>query len=214
MASNESSSIDKIFILRKSSLQHFSRRLVSLKYIQFIQEDLKSAKVNKLQKKIGFLNQSYLFHLVASWQSFVESLVREGLEDMLKLNEKPLLDEVLKITTEEKLRRFNTPNAKNIDRLFKEALGIEKITDVWNWEGSSREQSANLLSNILVRRHEIAHVGVSQEALDYESNFEKMRLIYDLAAALQFALKNHLKGLEGISCDEQFIPPSVEEQNR
>ncbi|GLR05015.1 hypothetical protein GCM10007906_26030 [Vibrio hyugaensis] len=178
--------------LRKSPLQMFSRQLVRLKYVQHIQNDLDIETTHKFNSKIRYLNQTYVFHLVAYWQDFVESLVRRKLADITPDCGADPLDDSLPQNVENKLRWFNTPNTKNIDQLLKDTLGLTEATTCWNSEGLSRDEAKERLDGILLSRHQIAHTGVTSKKLSYESNFGDMEFIFQLATHLQKAVDEHI----------------------
>lgn len=60
---------------------------------------------------------------------------------------------------EERNRKLNTPNADNIDGLFRDAAGIEKISSGWYWSGMSAEQARDKLNSLIKLRGEVAHRG-------------------------------------------------------
>lgn len=177
--------------LRKTPLQLFSRQLVRLKYLQHIQTDLTKVNIHKLDHKISFLNQSYVFHLIALWQEFIELLVRYKLSDIRETSTSHVLDVTFNRFVEKKLEKFNTPNVQNIDTLFLEVLNIEKITFCWNSAEFKRDSSLQRLSKILKTRHAIAHTGRASDTPNYDENFDNMKFLYSLAELLQDAVDGH-----------------------
>lgn len=184
----------KIKLKDKSPAQLFSKQLVSLKYVQHIQNDLKKNDIKKINLKNNYLNQSYIFHLIAYWQTFIERLLLEKVNKMqLEFNDKELLELII-LNVKNKLKKFNTPNTENIDSLFKETLGIEKVTSSWNTTSLTRTIARKELKEILNIRHKIAHTGYSETKLDYSLNFEKMKFIFNLASILEeYVLKYKFK---------------------
>jgi hypothetical protein len=65
-------------------------------------------------------------------------------------------------------RGFNTPKAANIDWLFRQALGIRRISENWYWEGVTAEGARAALDNFIELRGEIAHRGRIDELLTKE----------------------------------------------
>lgn len=171
--------------LKKTPLQLFSKKLVKLKYIQHIQYDLKKSDVKKLEYKIKYLNQTYIFHLIANWQDFIETLVEDKFNTIQSSQKVHKLNSVLTNNLENKLKRFNTPNIENIDLLFKDVLGITKITDCFNKNDMTRKFAKKSLDRILKMRHQIAHTGSTNNVINYESNFKDMNFIFQLATLLQ-----------------------------
>ncbi|MCJ8321800.1 MAG: HEPN domain-containing protein [Colwellia sp.] len=177
--------------LRKSSLQLFSRQLVRLKYVQHIQNDLDKENTHKFSHKINYLNQTYVFHLVAYWQDFIESLVKRKFSDIKSGSGEHVLDDVLNLHVDNQLKRFNTPNTENIDQLFKDTLGLIKITNSWETAEFSKSEAKKYLEQILNSRHQIAHKGSTSKELSYASNFDDMNFIFKLAVLLQSAVDKH-----------------------
>lgn len=60
---------------------------------------------------------------------------------------------------EERNRKLNTPNADNVDELFCSAVGIEKISSVWHWQGMTADEARDKLKKLITLRGEIAHRG-------------------------------------------------------
>jgi len=60
---------------------------------------------------------------------------------------------------EERNRRLNTPNADNIDFLFRDAVGIEKVSSGWYWPSMTVEQARDKLDRLIELRGEVAHRG-------------------------------------------------------
>ena len=174
-----------ITIVEKSPLQLYSKKLVKLKSIQQIQRDLKSSEVNKLNYKIHYLNQTYIFHLIAYWQEFINELINHAFYKLTEEQNISILNNALLNNKNFKIKNFNTPNAKNIDTLFNDVLGIEKITDCWNHQDLKKEDAKGKLTLILQARHQIAHTGRTKQSLSYASNFEDMKYLYMLATLLQ-----------------------------
>lgn len=175
----------------RSPLQYFSRQLVRLKYVQHIQNDLDKDNTHKFSSKINYLNQTYVFHLVAYWQGFIETLVRRKFTDVKSENGEHVLDDVLTKHVENQLKRFNTPNAENIDQLIKDTLGLSKVTNCWKTDDFSKAEAKKRLDQILNSRHQIAHEGKTSKELSYASNFDDMNFIFELATLLQNAIDDH-----------------------
>jgi hypothetical protein len=59
----------------------------------------------------------------------------------------------------ERNRRLNTPSADNIDQLFRDAVGIEKVSAAWYWHNMSAGQARAKLDKLIELRGEVAHRG-------------------------------------------------------
>jgi hypothetical protein len=187
--------------LRKSPLGSFSRSLVGLKYIQFTQHDLDKSAANKIHLKKIYLNQSYILHLVAYWQVYIESSLQDAKNELFELHAPGPYQEVVNTSLKKALKAFNTPKTQNIDQIFKEALGIEKISDSWCWDGVSR---------VLNWRHEIAHKGTVDIDLDIENNFNYMRYVYAIACCTNNAVVDFFKSELGLELYWGKSEPSLD----
>ncbi|QEW31119.1 hypothetical protein D0N50_05275 [Erwinia billingiae] len=169
--------------------------------IQLIQKDLEKLnslcddEVIKLSSKNNYLYQSYIIHLAASWQEFNKQLVKYCFTALEKNSSSIAMNEIARGRVSELLKKFNTPNAENINSLYKNAFGILGVSKVWFFDGVSNRTALDTLENLLKTRHEIAHVGVSIDELNYKNNFESMELIYKIACATE----NHVFTSLGIS---------------
>lgn len=52
---------------------------------------------------------------------------------------------------------FNTPRAENIDKLFKDLIGIPKLSDEWHWRSKTAQSALQTLSDLVTLRGSIAH---------------------------------------------------------
>lgn len=178
--------------LEKTPAQLFSRNLVRIKYIQHIQLDLAKCDAAKLELKIQFLNQSYVLQLIAFWQVFIEELAEFGFRQLEASGSGGYFRDIARGKLDESLKKFNTPNKDNIDKLFKEALGVENISKFWKSDTLTHEIALSTLSSLLTSRHQIAHTGSTPTPLSYSTNFEKMEVLMQIAELTENALCNQL----------------------
>lgn len=59
----------------------------------------------------------------------------------------------------EEISKFNTPKPYNVDKLFSRVLGIDNLSDNWNWQGMSKKSSKEKLRKFIEMRGAIAHRG-------------------------------------------------------
>lgn len=185
--------MSEIIDLTKKPSQIFSKRLVQIKYIQLIQDDLKGNAVAKLNLKLAFMSQSYVIHLVASWQSFLEDLVEFAYAGLAKNAENSILSQLAKARVYDAVKRFNTPNHENVDKLLKETLNIAKVTNCWSWTGMSIEQAKAVVNDLLKMRHRIAHTGYTEKLPTCDENFETMSYIFRIADLTEAYVLTQLK---------------------
>lgn len=174
--------------IEKTPAQVFSRQLVWIKQIQHIQLDLDRAGAPHFDRKITFLNQSYIFHLVAFWQVFIEDLVEFGFGMLERSTPPGVFRDIARAHLDARLRRFNTPNRDNIDTLFKECLGIPRISRPWDTVAVGEHGVAQFLNDLLRARHQIAHEGYAEAELSFSRNFEQMEKLFRLAEVTERAL--------------------------
>lgn len=65
----------------------------------------------------------------------------------------------------ERNRGLNTPKTVNINDFFEKAVGIQKISDAWHWQGMTAEQAARKLDRYVTLRGDIAHRGVASKSI-------------------------------------------------
>lgn len=174
--------------LEKKPSKIFSENLVRIKFIQHIQTDLENFNSNELDQKIHFLNQSYIFQLIAFWQVFIEDLVNFGFNRMKAVDNKSIFLRVAEQKLNESLKKFNTPKKENIDKLFDEVLGISKISSYWNSGELTQSKAENTLKELLEIRHQIAHKGKTTKPLSYKMNFERMKTLMEMAELTEKAI--------------------------
>lgn len=179
--------------LTKTPLQKFSKRLVRIKYIQHIQLDLdKLSEVDDKLNKKDYLSQAYIIQLVANWQVFIEELVEYGftklLEKVNKDSDIRSFNSVLQKNYDQEIKRFNTPNSANINKIIENTIGIKLISDKFQWDNMSKDKAIQKLNDTLAVRHEIAHTGNNSKELFIEKNFSYMKHLYNLAYILQYTI--------------------------
>jgi RiboL-PSP-HEPN len=72
---------------------------------------------------------------------------------------KTYLSQRMKGLTDQRNRALNSPKADQLDELFEMALGIQKITNCWSWQGASVTRSKKNLNDFVELRGSIAHRG-------------------------------------------------------
>ncbi len=178
-----------MLILKKTPVQKFSKKLASIKFSQLIVADLeKIEKINKRELKESYLLNSYIINLVSSWQTFIEELLEFAIIEVIAKTTDLNIKTIIKNNFDENLKKFNTPNAENIDKIFKSVVGIEKITSLLPDSSTIRKQ----IGDILEIRHSIAHKGYSISELSISDNFDKMKVLFKAAEELQNIVQKRL----------------------
>jgi hypothetical protein len=111
------------------------------------------------QHKSACLHASWAM-LVAAWEAYLERLIREVQQIIADPSHAKLsaVLALLKLITENEVKRFNTPNSENSRNLLYQHTGYDPIND-WQWAkaGLSGIQTRNRLDEILRVRHSFAH---------------------------------------------------------
>lgn len=137
--------------------------------------------------KVEVLHKSSIVLLVACWEAFIEDLAQAALEHMILAGKNhdvfpaTLLERVassysgpkvwhlagdgwrkalrdnLKSVLAKTTGTLNTPKTAQIDELFLKTIGLEHLSDSWQWKGRSSAQSKDTLDGIVTRRGSIAH---------------------------------------------------------
>lgn len=171
--------------LQKTPSMIFSKALAQLKYVQFIQKDIENIETSKKELKLKFLNQTYIVHLVALWQAFIENLLKEASMSMRNQETNPQIIALIIHSYEIAIKCFNTPSKKNIDKLFLDGVGMATVTESWAALEGGLPKAYETLAYLLNARHSIAHTATSKESLNHDDNFVRMKILFDMAEILE-----------------------------
>jgi hypothetical protein len=61
--------------------------------------------------------------------------------------------------------RLSNPTTRQVNDLFRNALGIEEISQSWRWSSMSAQRAAGKLDEYIIVRHEVAHRGSSADRI-------------------------------------------------
>jgi hypothetical protein len=62
-------------------------------------------------------------------------------------------------------RKLNNPKTQQINNLFRDTLGIEKISESWHWNKMDAQRAAGKLDEYITVRHEVVHRGSSADRI-------------------------------------------------
>ena len=175
-------------ILKKPPFKLLSQQLEKISYLHGIKNDIqKNNEVSKLQEKTDFILSMYVVYLIAAWESYIEAMVKKGVDVLLnhgndpgiftykvllrvsaKLAESKDKREIWKIAgqgwkeqMEEHVRneveKFHSPRPDKIDSLFEATLGLKSVSASWIWDGEDNESVKKKLKQIIDIRGSIAH---------------------------------------------------------
>jgi hypothetical protein len=96
-------------------------------------------------------------------------------------------------------RKLNTPKTRQINDLFREVLGIEKISECWHWTTMDEQRAAQKLDEYITIRHEVAHRGQSADRVwQYDVN-EYYNHVWRLVERTAAEIAGILAGATGVS---------------
>lgn len=96
-------------------------------------------------------------------------------------------------------RKLNTPKTRQINDLFREVLGVEKISECWHWTTMDAQRAAEKLDEYITIRHEVAHRGQSADRVwQYDVN-EYYNHVWRLVERTAAEIGGILAGATGVS---------------
>lgn len=99
---------------------------------------------------------------------------------------------------DERNRRLNTPKSNQIDELFKNSLGIERISDDWSLSTKMKSDGArNRLDEFVTLRGSIAHRGKDAESVTKKMVTDYAELVKKLAAKTGRSVSAHVRKATG-----------------
>jgi hypothetical protein len=109
-----------------------------------------------------------------------------------------LLKDNLASLQEARNRRLNTPKAKNIDELFKSAIGLAKVSSGWKWANKlPADKAAAKLDKFVELRGEIAHRGKAKISVKKAQVVDYLEFIRNVAAKTGGSVNAHVKKITG-----------------
>lgn len=173
------------------SFRHHLRRIRAFAVIQngIVQRDERH-----VQYKSEILNQAYVLYLFAGWQAFFQELVEFGFEHWDVANSHGIENPVIRNLIDDRIGKFSTPSVKNIDTLFYEIFAIKKLSNRWGDAECGRDRACQILDELIKARNQIAHTARCDIVLSKEENFERARVLLNVAQVSQSALLKHIRG--------------------
>lgn len=153
-----------------------------------------------LHHRSEVLKRAGLVMALTAWESYVEDRVREEVERRWGSEGEALTaGRFLKGRLEQELRRFNTPNAGNTRKLFRDFVGID-VTAGWKLPGFTSDEAKSRLSDLIKKRGDAVHraktmtAGApSQPHLVKKDELGKhIRFLRDLVKATDAALRESM----------------------
>lgn len=115
---------------------------------------------------------------------------------------KHLLDRFDAMTTERN-KKLNTPKTQQIETLFRDAVGIEKVSGAWRWPKMTVDQATKKLDKMVSLRGAIAHRGSNSASVTKSQVTDYFKFIKKITAKTGGAINTHVKSATG----EPLWPP-------
>lgn len=110
---------------------------------------------------------------------------------------KKVLKDRLERLREQRNRKLNTPKVENIDDLFRNALGIDKVSSSWRWHRMSVGNAREKLDKYVTLRGEIAHRGSPASSVTKSQVIDYFEFIKNLAAKTGGRVNTHVNDATG-----------------
>ena len=97
------------------------------------------------------------------------------------------------------LQRLNTPMSRQIDELFRCALGMKRISDSWHWQRMSRNRARSKLDAFIDLRNSLAHRSKAKRTVRKDTVLDYETHVLSLVRHSTFAVAGHLRETLGFS---------------
>lgn len=180
--------------------QAYSRFLKKIRDVELIMEISGSGKARRLK----VLHKSGIALLAASWETYIEELLKESSIFILNHSldpsdnaHKEIIATVI-ANLESKLKNFNTPKSGNILNEFR-ALGINDIRKAWDRRRMKPGRAPEVLDEFISQRHKIVHGDVSDPSYNKNDLISYKKFIEITVRRTDSYLRQHLYSLIGIN---------------
>ena len=94
-------------------------------------------------------------------------------------------------------KNLNTPKTEQIDRLFAEAIGIQKLSNSWKWRKMPVAKAAKKLDTYVTLRGDIAHRGKHVKTVRKSDVEDFFKFVSQLAAKTGGTVNTHIRSVTG-----------------
>ena len=190
----------------KDSFEESKKRV---SYLLDIHEEKTGTGPGRRPESLSALHMSAMVLITACWESYLETLLSDVFKFLLDSSnshekisntlKKSVSDEIrknpddrriweltgdgwkniLKDKVKKKLDKFGSPSGENANRLFKQILGLENLSECWTRQNTNPDNIIEKLNDFLSLRNKIAHgemdVNVTKnDVKNYLSNVENL----------------------------------------
>ena len=183
----------------------FDRKLEDVQSLLDIHKNITRNGTGKRVSEFRVLNKSAIVLLVASWETYVESLLEESVLFLLEKrfagtpsqNQHSILQDLLRISVQKEVKRLHTPKSDAVKTLFASILGIQNVRKVWGKDAQKSEAAANALDALLEMRHRIVHGAPSDPEFTKTHVISYRQFLRNIVRKTDDETKKHLLFLTG-----------------
>lgn len=173
-------------------------------------------------QKIEILNKSAVVLATTCWEAFIEDLATNAFEFMVNHADTPNLfpksvlvsasnmlvkdkDErrvwdlagdgwknVLKMYCNSTVKCLNTPNHRNIDRLFETLIGLKNLSVTWKWHGVANQRALKRLDQLILTRGDIAHRLNHEAYIKKQDVLDVLKLVLNISVVSTNTVRTYL----------------------
>ena len=99
---------------------------------------------------------------------------------------------MLKAYCDSTLSCLNTPSHKNIDRLFENLVGLQKLSSSWKWQGVTNDRALTRLDRLITARGDIAHRLNHDNYITRQDVLDAMKLVLNISVISTNSVRAHL----------------------
>jgi hypothetical protein len=99
--------------------------------------------------------------------------------------------------TAERNKKLNTPKTQQIETLFREAVGIENVSNTWKWRNMTPERATRKLDRMVTLRGAIAHRGSNSATVTKTQVTDYFDFIKKITAKTGMAINQHVRAATG-----------------
>ena len=176
---------------------HLRQLLIDAEELDDVHTQLRTGNPGR-QYGLASLNRAAVVMSVSAWESYIEELLREAIRALQPAIAPLGVWPALNAYAQGQLGRFHTPNQVNVERLFRDCLGLANVQHSWNWQNCNSVQAAQRLTDAMTLRHQIAH-GVNPRPIIHNYYAAQLPDFFRrLARCTDEAVRNHLVSVHGV----------------
>jgi len=149
------------------------------------------------QWNLSGVNRAIVVVSVASWQAYIEAVVKECLDELKPAGSQLGVWPALNASGRSAVGRLNTPNSQNVIKIFSECLGLNGIRQYWRWQANTPTQSVDRLDSYLRIRHKVAHGSIPRPQVQHSQAKTISKFFERLAEKTDSGLATEMNAAHG-----------------